>query len=164
MYFFPSKLGINLATADTVIIYDSDWNPQSDFQAIDRVHRIGQKKQVHIYRLITEKTVDHRVVQRAEIKKRLDKLVIKHGQSSTAQTRGEMIEAIKCDMDNIMEKDKIKNESHFDLEEILKESAIKATAEQKILDRMTLEEASSSSVYQFDGVDFRSTEAGTSQS
>lgn len=47
-------LGINLATADTVIMYDNDWNPQVDLQAEDRAHRIGQKKQVYIFRFITE--------------------------------------------------------------------------------------------------------------
>ncbi len=41
-------LGINLATADTVVLFDSDWNPQMDLQAMDRAHRIGQKKQVMI--------------------------------------------------------------------------------------------------------------------
>lgn len=46
-------LGINLTSADTVIIYDSDWNPQMDLQAMDRAHRIGQKKKVNVYRLIT---------------------------------------------------------------------------------------------------------------
>jgi SWI/SNF-related matrix-associated actin-dependent regulator of chromatin subfamily A member 5 len=47
-------LGINLATADTVVLYDSDWNPQADLQAQDRAHRIGQKKPVNIYRFVTE--------------------------------------------------------------------------------------------------------------
>ena len=46
-------LGINLTAADTVIIYDSDWNPEMDLQAIDRAHRIGQKNLVNVYRLIT---------------------------------------------------------------------------------------------------------------
>lgn len=46
-------LGINLATADTVIIFDSDWNPQNDFQAMSRAHRIGQKDTVNIYRFLT---------------------------------------------------------------------------------------------------------------
>jgi SWI/SNF-related matrix-associated actin-dependent regulator of chromatin subfamily A member 5 len=46
-------LGINLTSADTVIIYDSDWNPQMDLQAMDRAHRIGQKNKVNVYRLIT---------------------------------------------------------------------------------------------------------------
>lgn len=50
-------LGINLTSADTVIIYDSDYNPQMDLQAMDRAHRIGQKNRVNVYRLITENTV-----------------------------------------------------------------------------------------------------------
>lgn len=49
-------MGINLQTADTVILLDSDWNPQSDLQAMARVHRIGQKKTVHVYRLISKGT------------------------------------------------------------------------------------------------------------
>lgn len=57
-------LGINLYTADTVIIYDSDWNPQSDLQAIDRAHRIGQKNEVMVYRLITDQTVDEKMIER----------------------------------------------------------------------------------------------------
>ncbi|MBO8695539.1 ATP-dependent helicase, partial [Staphylococcus aureus] len=72
-------LGINLATADVVIIYDSDWNPPMDLQAMDRAHRIGQKKQVRVFRLITENTVEEKIVERAEVKLRLDKLVIQQG-------------------------------------------------------------------------------------
>ena len=72
-------LGINLATADTVILYDSDWNPQSDLQAMDRAHRIGQKKQVRVFRLITDNTVEERVIERAEMKLRLDHVVIQQG-------------------------------------------------------------------------------------
>ena len=45
-------MGVNLHTADTCIIYDSDWNPQVDNQAMARVHRIGQRKKVHVYRLV----------------------------------------------------------------------------------------------------------------
>ena len=51
-------LGINLTAADTVIIYDSDWNPQIDLQAMDRAYRIGQTKPVMVYRLITENTIE----------------------------------------------------------------------------------------------------------
>ncbi|RMZ94961.1 putative global transcription activator SNF2L1, partial [Brachionus plicatilis] len=69
-------LGINLMTADTVIIYDSDWNPQSDLQAMDRAHRIGQTKTVRVFRLITDNTVDERIIYRAETKLRLDHVVI----------------------------------------------------------------------------------------
>lgn len=72
-------LGINLATADVVIIYDSDWNPQVDLQAMDRAHRIGQTKTVRVFRLITEHTVEERIIMRAEMKLKLDNLVIQQG-------------------------------------------------------------------------------------
>jgi len=69
-------LGINLATADTVIIFDSDWNPQNDLQAQARAHRIGQKNQVNIYRLVTKKSIEEEIVERAKQKMVLDHLVI----------------------------------------------------------------------------------------
>jgi SWI/SNF-related matrix-associated actin-dependent regulator of chromatin subfamily A member 5 len=64
-------LGINLQTADTVILYDSDWNPQADLQAQDRAHRIGQKKPVQVFRLVTDETVEVKVVERAQQKLKL---------------------------------------------------------------------------------------------
>lgn len=73
-------LGINLATADVVILYDSDWNPQVDLQAMDRAHRIGQTKAVRVFRLITENTVEERIVMRADMKLHLDNLVIQQGE------------------------------------------------------------------------------------
>ncbi|XP_038074783.1 lymphocyte-specific helicase-like isoform X1 [Patiria miniata] len=72
-------LGINLTAADTVIIYDSDWNPQSDLQAQDRCHRIGQTKPVVIYRLVTSNTIDQKIVERAAAKRKLEKMVIHQG-------------------------------------------------------------------------------------
>uniref|UniRef100_A0A4W4ELC4 DNA helicase n=1 Tax=Electrophorus electricus TaxID=8005 RepID=A0A4W4ELC4_ELEEL len=60
-------LGINLATADTVIIYDSDWNPHNDIQAFSRAHRIGQNKKVMIYRFVTKASVEERITQRTFI-------------------------------------------------------------------------------------------------
>ncbi|KAJ3402286.1 hypothetical protein CcCBS67573_g01001 [Chytriomyces confervae] len=69
-------LGINLTSADTVIIFDSDWNPQMDLQAQDRVHRIGQTRPVIIYRLVTSGTVEKRILDRAASKRKLEKLVI----------------------------------------------------------------------------------------
>ncbi len=54
-------MGLNLQTADTCILFDSDWNPQSDIQAMARVHRIGQTKTVHVYRLMSAGTVEERV-------------------------------------------------------------------------------------------------------
>uniref|UniRef100_A0A8C5RK45 Chromodomain helicase DNA binding protein 1 n=1 Tax=Laticauda laticaudata TaxID=8630 RepID=A0A8C5RK45_LATLA len=69
-------LGINLASADTVVIFDSDWNPQNDLQAQARAHRIGQKKQVNIYRLVTKGSVEEDILERAKKKMVLDHLVI----------------------------------------------------------------------------------------
>ncbi|KAJ1979830.1 putative ATPase, partial [Dimargaris verticillata] len=72
-------LGINLTSADTVILYDSDWNPQMDIQAQDRVHRIGQTKPVIIYRLVTGNSFEEHVLERAVAKRKLEKLVIHKG-------------------------------------------------------------------------------------
>ena len=62
-------LGINLTAADTVVFYDHDWNPSNDAQAMDRAHRLGQTRQVTVYRLITKGTIDERIVQLARVKK-----------------------------------------------------------------------------------------------
>lgn len=70
-------LGINLPTADTVIFYDLDWNPQMDFQAEDRAHRIGQLKQVHVFRFVILGTVDEVVYGHAQRKTQLDKAIVK---------------------------------------------------------------------------------------
>ncbi|KAL3831416.1 hypothetical protein ACJMK2_023167 [Sinanodonta woodiana] len=72
-------LGINLTAADTVIIYDSDWNPQCDLQAQDRCHRIGQTKPVVVYRFVTANTIDQKIVERASAKRKLEKMVIHKG-------------------------------------------------------------------------------------
>ena len=69
--------GINLASADTVILFDSDWNPQQDLQAQDRAHRIGQTRNVIVYRLATRGTVEQTLLETAEGKRRLEKLVIR---------------------------------------------------------------------------------------
>ncbi|KLJ08333.1 hypothetical protein EMPG_16239 [Blastomyces silverae] len=71
--------GINLTAADTVILFDSDWNPQQDLQAQDRAHRIGQTKPVIVYRLATRGTVEQTLLEKADSKRRLEKLVIQKG-------------------------------------------------------------------------------------
>jgi len=77
-------LGINLTSADIVVLFDSDWNPQADLQAMDRAHRIGQTKQVVVYRFITEQAIEEKVLERAAQKLRLDQLVIQQGRAQTA--------------------------------------------------------------------------------
>jgi len=69
-------LGINLTSADTVIFYDSDWNPTIDRQAMDRSHRIGQTKPVTVYRLVTSNTVEARILERAKQKHRIQTMVM----------------------------------------------------------------------------------------
>ncbi|OXB82271.1 UNVERIFIED_CONTAM: hypothetical protein H355_007968 [Colinus virginianus] len=72
-------LGINLTAADTVIFYDSDWNPTVDQQAMDRAHRLGQTKQVTVYRLICKGTIEERILQRAKEKSEIQRMVISGG-------------------------------------------------------------------------------------
>uniref|UniRef100_A0A0E0JIV8 Chromatin-remodeling complex ATPase n=1 Tax=Oryza punctata TaxID=4537 RepID=A0A0E0JIV8_ORYPU len=79
-------LGINLATADVVVLYDSDWNPQADLQAQDRAHRIGQKKEVQVFRFCTEYTIEEKVIERAYKKLALDALVIQQGRLAEQKT------------------------------------------------------------------------------
>lgn len=91
-------LGINLATADTVIIYDSDWNPHNDIQAFSRAHRIGQKNKVLIYRFVTQNSVEERVAQVAKKKMMLNHLVIRPGigqKNNAAISKNEMDDILR---------------------------------------------------------------------
>ncbi|KAJ2533640.1 putative ATPase [Coemansia sp. RSA 1937] len=79
LFFLTTRsggLGINLTSADTVVLFDSDWNPQQDLQAQDRVHRIGQTKPVIIYRLTIAGSCENAMLSRAKAKRKLEKLVI----------------------------------------------------------------------------------------
>jgi helicase SWR1 len=76
-------LGINLTGADTVIFYDLDWNPAMDKQCQDRCHRIGQTRDVHIYRLISEHTIEANILRKANQKRMLDDVVIQEGEFTT---------------------------------------------------------------------------------
>ena len=70
------SLGLNLTRANNVIFYESDWNPTSDAQDSDRVHRIGQKRDVRIWKIVAAKTVDERIIRRAEEKSRMQQMVL----------------------------------------------------------------------------------------
>ncbi|OJD18854.1 hypothetical protein AJ78_01187 [Emergomyces pasteurianus Ep9510] len=72
-------LGINLMTADTVVLFDSDWNPQADLQAMARAHRIGQTRPVSVYRLVSKDTVEEEVLERARNKLLLEFITIQRG-------------------------------------------------------------------------------------
>ncbi|KAL9188329.1 hypothetical protein ACHAXT_006707 [Thalassiosira profunda] len=96
-------LGINLQTADVVILYDSDWNPQADLQAQDRAHRIGQKRQVQVFRLVTEDTIEQKVVERAQQKLKLDAMVVQQGRLKEKDklSADELLDAIRFGADKI---------------------------------------------------------------
>lgn len=90
-------LGLNLQSADTVIIYDSDWNPHQDLQAQDRAHRIGQKVEVRILRLVTEKSVEETILSRAQSKLEINGKVIQAGKfdnQATADERESLLRAM----------------------------------------------------------------------
>jgi helicase SWR1 len=76
-------LGINLTGADTVIFYDLDWNPAMDKQCTDRAHRIGQTRDVHIYRFVSEHTIESNILRKANQKQLLDDVVIQEGDFTT---------------------------------------------------------------------------------
>merc|ERR1712157_337614 len=80
-------LGINLTAADTCIIFDSDWNPHQDSQAMDRCHRIGQTKPVAVYRLLTIGTVDIEMMEKQMSKKKLERMAIVGGDFRKAGIR-----------------------------------------------------------------------------
>ncbi|KAK0543427.1 ATP-dependent DNA helicase Snf21 [Tilletia horrida] len=90
-------LGLNLQTADTVIIYDSDWNPHQDLQAQDRAHRIGQKMEVRILRLVMEKSIEETILARAQFKLEIDSKVIQAGKfdnQASAEDRDTLLRAL----------------------------------------------------------------------
>lgn len=87
-------VGVNLTGADTVIFYDSDWNPTMDAQAQDRCHRIGQTRDVHIYRLVSEKTIEENILKKANQKRLLGDLAIEGGNFTTAYFKSTSIQEL----------------------------------------------------------------------
>ncbi|KAI5172558.1 hypothetical protein NEFER03_1633 [Nematocida sp. LUAm3] len=95
-------LGINLATADVVIIYDNDWNPQMDLQAQDRAHRIGQKKQVFIFNFLMENTIEEKILERALRKLKLDEIIVQHGRKKeNAISQNELLSILVEGVDKV---------------------------------------------------------------
>merc|ERR1712038_792113 len=108
-------LGINLATADTVVIYDSDWNPHNDIQAFSRAHRIGQANRVMIYRFVTRNSVEERITQVAKKKMMLTHLVVQPGMAG-----GGKANLSKKEIDDILK---------FGTEELFKEEELNEDGE-----------------------------------
>uniref|UniRef100_A0A4W6EEB1 Chromodomain helicase DNA binding protein 5 n=1 Tax=Lates calcarifer TaxID=8187 RepID=A0A4W6EEB1_LATCA len=115
-------LGINLASADTVIIYDSDWNPHNDIQAFSRAHRIGQNKKVMIYRFVTRGSVEERITQVAKRKMMLTHLVVRPGLGSKtgSMSKQELDDILKFGTEELFKDEMEGNVIHYDDDAISK--------------------------------------------
>jgi len=142
-------LGINLQTADVVILYDSDWNPQADLQAQDRAHRIGQKKPVQVFRLVTEHSIEEKVVERAQQKLKLDAMVVQQGRLKEKDklSRQELIAAVRFGADKVF-KSKDSSITDDDIELIL-EAGKKKT--QELNDKLVTAEKGDMLDFKLDG-------------
>ncbi|TNY18474.1 P-loop containing nucleoside triphosphate hydrolase protein [Rhodotorula diobovata] len=128
-------LGINLETADTVVIFDSDWNPQNDLQAMARAHRIGQKSHVNVYRFVTKDTVEEDVLERARKKMILEYAIVNQmdtsgkniGQSAPTKpenyTKEELSSILKFGAANIFKSDGAQSKlEELDLDDVLNQA------------------------------------------
>ena len=107
-------LGLNLQTADTVIIYDSDWNPHQDLQAQDRAHRIGQKNEVRILRLISTNSVEEKILERARFKLDMDDKVIQAGKFDNKSTNEERENLLRTLLDAAENADAFNGQEEMD--------------------------------------------------
>lgn len=173
-------LGINLATADTVILYDSDWNAQCDLQAMDRAHRIGQRRPVNVYRLITENSVEERVLRRAMAKLRLDTLVIQQGRLTTQKKnleKDELLDMIRYGADKFF-KSNASEYADEDLDVILARGAektkemneeieekVKGSGNMDMLDFKLGNDGTeqNKSIFHFEGVNYRNKKSATEE-
>lgn len=111
-------LGLNLQSADTVIIFDTDWNPHQDLQAQDRAHRIGQKNEVRILRLITNDSVEELILERAHQKLDIDGKVIQAGKFDNKSTAEEQEEFLKRLLETEQGDGEIEENENLDDEEL----------------------------------------------
>ncbi|KAF3395733.1 Chromatin structure-remodeling complex subunit snf21 [Penicillium rolfsii] len=118
-------LGLNLQTADTVIIYDSDWNPHQDLQAQDRAHRIGQKNEVRILRLISSNSVEEKILERAQFKLDMDGKVIQAGKFDNKSTNEERDKFLRTLLESTEDTEQLGDQEEMeddDLNEIMARS------------------------------------------
>ncbi|SAM04386.1 hypothetical protein [Absidia glauca] len=156
-------LGINLTTADIVVLFDSDWNPQVDLQAMDRAHRIGQTKQVKVFRFVTENAIEEKVLERAAQKLRLDQIVIQQGRMPQAKgnSKEDLLSMIQHGAETILnnaeESDKAALDA--DIDAILRKGEEKTAELNKKYSNYNIDDLknfSSESAYKWDGEDWSS--------
>ncbi|KAH9515427.1 Transcription activator BRG1 [Bulinus truncatus] len=130
-------LGLNLQTADTVVIFDSDWNPHQDLQAQDRAHRIGQKNEVRVLRLMTVNSVEERIQAAARYKLNVDSKVIQAGMfdnKSTTTERKQFLQALLT-----QEADEDEEEDEFPDDETINQMIARTEEEFELFQRMDIE-------------------------
>jgi len=130
-------LGLNLQTADTVIIFDSDWNPHQDLQAMDRAHRIGQKNEVRVLRLMTVNSVEERILAAARYKLNMDEKVIQAGkfdQRSTGSERQQLLQSILRD-----EEDDDDEENEVPDDDVVNQMISRSEEEFELFQKMDIE-------------------------
>merc|ERR1719211_508498 len=133
-------LGLNLQTAGTVIIFDSDWNPHQDLQAQDRAHRIGQKNEVRVLRLMVVNSVEERILAAARYKLNMDEKVIQAGmfnQRSTGSERQELLQSILRE-----EADDEDEENEVPDDEVVNQMIARSEDEFELFQRMDMERRS----------------------
>ena len=156
-------LGINLQTADVVVLFDSDWNPQADLQAQDRAHRIGQKKEVKVFRFVTVDSIEEKVLERAERKLQMDYAVVQQGrlaEKAKGVSKEEALAAVRYGADKQfrMAADKDITDEEID---VLLATTKNLTAEREALlkdkEKKDLLDFSNAEVnfQEFDGVDYK---------
>lgn len=126
-------LGLNLQTADTVIIYDTDWNPHQDLQAQDRAHRIGQTKEVRILRLITEGSVEENILARAHQKLEIDGKVIQAGKFDNKSTPEEQEAFLRSLLEQEEKRRSNKKEEDEELDDDELNEILARTDEERVL-------------------------------
>ena len=157
-------LGINLTSADVVILFDSDWNPQADLQAMDRAHRIGQTKQVKVFRFITEKAIEEKVLERAHQKLRLDQLVIQEGRAQqaakAAASKDELLGMVRHGAGEILSDPSMQAKAEYtddDIDALFREGEEKTAAMQAKYAKLGIDDLqnfSSENAYEWNGQDF----------
>lgn len=167
-------LGINLATADIVVLYDSDWNPQVDLQAMDRAHRIGQTRPVTVFRLVTEGTVEEKIIERADRKLFLDAAVIQQGrlaEQNTSLSKNDLMAMVRFGADEIFNS-KQATISDEDIETLLKRgeertkeqsSKIQSDVQHNLANfsLTTNDEPESKSLFDFEGSNYKDAQSAS---
>lgn len=161
-------LGINLTSADIVVLFDSDWNPQADLQAMDRAHRIGQTKQVVVFRFVTENAIEEKVLERAAQKLRLDQLVIQQSraqqQVQKSASKDELLSMIQHGAANVFKQDGKSGSggngagiTEDDIDQILRKGEERTAELKDKYDKLGLDDLqkfTSDSAYEWNGEDF----------